>query len=335
MASIGWPLWPPSQSNLRADTTPQQYHVPTLSVIVAAFNEDGNLPLLWERLSALNWGEIGLEPEFVFVDDHSRDRTPEILAALAAGDKRVKVIRFSKNFGSHKAYTAGLEHCGGDAAVILAADLQDPPEIIPQLVAKWRSGAKVVWAVRAEREGESAATKMLSRAYYYLMRRFSDVPPPVQGADFLLLDRQVISELAAAPEKHTSLLSLIQWMGFDQAEIGYTKASRHSGRSKWTLRKKIKLAVDSFVSFSYFPLRLASACGLILAFSGFLYAAITAVRAITLGSPVQGWSSLMCVLLIVSGVQLIMLGIVGEYLWRTFDETRGRPRYIIEKRINL
>jgi dolichol-phosphate mannosyltransferase len=307
----------------------------TFSIVVAAFNEEGNIPLLYQRIVALDWKVLGLSPEFVFVDDHSTDGTAAILAGLAARDPRVKVLRFSKNFGSHKAFSAGLENCTGHAAVILAADLQDPPEVIPQLIAKWREGAKVVWAVRAEREGESAATKVLSRAYYYLMRRFSDVPPPVQGADFLLVDKQVLAELRAAPEKHTSLLSLIQWMGFDQQQISYTKASRHSGRSKWTLRKKVKLAVDSFVSFSYAPVRLASACGLLFALSGFLYAAVIAIRAISVGSPVQGWSSMMCVLLIVSGVQLIMLGILGEYLWRTFDEARGRPRYIVEKRINL
>jgi dolichol-phosphate mannosyltransferase len=308
---------------------------PVLSVVVAAYNEEGNVPLLYDRLLALDWAALKLEPEFVFVDDHSQDKTPQVLASLAARDPRVKVLRFSKNFGSHKAFTAGLEHCTGVAAVILAADLQDPPETIPQLVAKWREGAKVVWAVREDREGESLATRLLSRLYYFLMRRMAEVRPPRKGADFLLLDRVVVAELRKAPEKHTSLLSLIQWMGFDQAEIVYTKAARHSGRSNWTLSKKLKLAVDSFVSFSYVPLRLASACGLLFAFSGFLYAAVIAVRAIALGSPVQGWSSLMCVLLIVSGVQLVILGILGEYLWRTFDEARGRPRYIVEKRINL
>jgi len=309
--------------------------VQVFSVVVAAYNEEGNLPLLYDRLCALDWVGMGLDPEYVFVDDHSRDRTPEILASLAASNSRVKVLRFSKNFGSHKAFTAGLEACTGKAAVILAADLQDPPESIPGLVAAWRMGPKVVWAVRAKREGESALTKALARVYYSLMRRFSDVPPPVQGADFLLVDRCVLDELRNAPEKHTSLLSLIQWMGFDQAEVTYTKEARHSGRSNWTLRKKIKLAVDSFVSFSYAPVRLASSCGVLFAVTGFVYAAVIAVRAIAWGSPVQGWASMMCVLLIVSGVQLLMLGILGEYLWRTFDETRGRPRYIVEKRINL
>jgi dolichol-phosphate mannosyltransferase len=307
----------------------------TLSVVVAAYNEEGNLPLLYQRVCALDWKGLGLEPEIIFVDDHSRDGTPRILAGLAASDPRVKVLRFSRNFGSHKAFTAGLEHSSGDGAVILAADLQDPPETIPLLVAKWRAGAQVVWAARANREGESAVTKLLSRLYYALMRRFADVQPNPGGADFLLVDRRVVEELRASPEKNTSLLSLIQWMGFAQDEITYTKEARHSGRSNWTLRKKLKLAVDSFVSFSYAPIRLASAFGLLFALSGFAYAAVVAIRAIVLGSPVQGWSSMMCVLLIVAGVQLVMLGILGEYLWRVFDESRGRPRYIVEKRINL
>ena len=257
----------------------------TLSLIVAAYNEEGNLPILWDRMRSLDWASMKLEPEFLFVDDHSSDRTPDILAGIAASDRRVRVLRFSKNFGSHKAYTAGFEHCSGDAAVILAADLQDPPETIPSLVERWRAGSRVVWAVREDRIGESFSTKLFSRIYYYLMRQFAEVRPPTKGADFLLVDKMVLTELRSAPEKHTSLLSLIQWMGFDQSEIAYTKGARMSGRSKWTLRKKVKLAVDSFVSFSYFPLRLASATGLFFAMAGFLYAAVIAVRALTRGVP--------------------------------------------------
>jgi glycosyltransferase involved in cell wall biosynthesis len=307
----------------------------TLSIVVAAFNEEGNLPLLYQRVLALDWNRLGLGLELLFVDDHSQDRTPRVLADLAARDPRVRVLRFSRNFGSHKAFTAGLEHCTGDAAVILAADLQDPPETIPALVEKWRAGARVVWAQRADREGESLATRLCSRLYYFLMRRFAEVRPPPKGADFLLVDREVIAALKAAPEKHTSLLSLIQWMGFDQDQIDYTKEARHSGSSKWTLRKKFKLAVDSFVSFSYAPVRLMSAVGLGFALTGFLYALLIIGRSLVHGIPVQGWASLMCVLLIVSGVQLVMLGVLGEYLWRAFDEVRGRPRYIVERRINF
>lgn len=306
-----------------------------LSVVVAAFNEEGNIPLLYQRLVQLPWQTMGAEPEIIFVDDHSRDNTPKILRELVQKDSRVRLLRFSKNFGSHKAFTAGLENCSGDAAVILAADLQDPPETIPELLERWRAGAKVVWAVRAARHGESAQTKTFSRLYWWLMRRYAEVQPPREGADFLLVDRRILEVLKTSPEKHTSLLALIQWMGFEQDFITYEKQARHSGSSKWTLRKKIKLALDSFISFSYAPVRLMSAAGLLFAFSGFIYAMIVAVRAFAFGSPVQGWPALMCVVLMVSGVQLIMLGLLGEYMWRTFDETRGRPRYIVEERLNF
>ena len=309
--------------------------MPKLSIVVAAYNEEGNLPLLYQRVCALDWAALGLDVEFVFVDDHSRDGTPRILRELAARDPRVKVLRFSKNFGSHKAFTAGLEHATGDAAVILASDLQDPPETIPQLVPKWREGAKTVWAVRAEREGISLSDKLFARFYYGLMRRFADVQPPRDGADFLLMDRCVLDQLRATPEKNTSVLLLIQWMGFPQAFIEYTKAARHSGRSSWTFSKKLKLAIDSLASFSYAPIRIASLMGVLFGVTGFIYAVIVAARAIWWGSPVQGWPALMCVVLITAGIQLLILGVLGEYLWRTYEESRHRPRYIIEERINL
>lgn len=308
--------------------------MPKLSVVVAAYNEEGNLPLLYQRVGALDWTALGLEIEFVFVDDHSRDGTPRLLRELAAKDPRVKVLRFAKNFGSHKAFTAGLEHCTGDAAVILAADLQDPPETIPQLVEKWRAGAKTVWAVRAEREGVSFSDKLFARFYYWLMRKFADVQPPREGADFLLVDRCVLNELRASPEKNTSILLLIQWMGFPQDFITYTKAARHSGRSNWTFSRKLKLAIDSLASFSYAPIRFASLMGVLFGVTGFVYAVIVAARAIWWGSPVQGWPALMCVVLITAGAQLLILGALGEYLWRTYEESRHRPRYIIEERIN-
>jgi dolichol-phosphate mannosyltransferase len=271
----------------------------------------------------------------IFVDDHSRDGTRRLLWKLAAQDPRVKVLRLSKNFGSHKAFTAGLEHCTGDAAVILAADLQDPPETIPQLVEKWRAGSKVVWAVRGVREGVSLADKLFARFYYGLMRRFAEVQPPREGADFLLVDRCVLNALRDAPEKNTSILLLIQWMGFPSDHITYTKTARHSGRSNWTFYKKLKLAIDSIASFSYAPIRLASLVGVLFALSGFSYALVITARAIWWGSSVQGWPALMCVVLITAGVQLLILGVLGEYIWRIYEESRHRPRYLIEERVNF
>jgi glycosyltransferase involved in cell wall biosynthesis len=301
-----------------------------LSLVIAAYNEEENLPRLHERICAINWTALDVEIECVFVDDHSRDRTPLVLRELAARDPRVKWLRFSRNFGSHKAFTAGLEHSTGDAAVILAADLQDPPETVPELVAKWREGARVVWAVRGKREGESFFTRFFSRIYYHLMRRYAVAEMPETGADFLLLDRIVLDALRQAPERNTSVLALIQWMGFDQSQIMYAKAARNAGVSQWTFSKRLKLAIDSFVSFSYVPIRLMALMGLLLAALGFMYALLLIWRKLFFANPVEGWTSLMCVVLVLSGVQLTMLGVLGEYLWRTFDESRRRPRYIIE-----
>jgi dolichol-phosphate mannosyltransferase len=302
-----------------------------LSLVVAAFNEEANIPRLHGRINAIDWAALDVEVEILFVDDHSRDRTPQVLRELAARDPRVKWLRFSRNFGSHKAFTAGLEQATGDAAAILAADLQDPPETVPLLLEKWRAGAKVVWAVRGDRPGETFITKALAGLYYRLMRRYALADMPETGADYLLMDRVVIDTLKEAPERNTSLLALIQWMGFDQTQIVYTKEARSAGVSKWTLSKRIKLAVDSFVSFSYAPIRLVSGFGFLFALLGFLYALVLAVRRLFCGAAIEGWTSLICVVLVVSGVQLIMLGVLGEYLWRTFDESRRRPRYIVEE----
>lgn len=302
-----------------------------LSLVIAAYNEEANLNRLYERIISVDWTAQGIEIEMLFVDDHSRDRTPEILRDLASRDPRVKWLRFSRNFGSHKAFTAGLEFASGDAAVILAADLQDPPECVPAMLEKWRDGAKVVWAVRGVREGESRFNKLSSHLYYMLMRRYAIADLPQTGADFLLMDRVVMDALRDSPERNTSLLALIQWMGFEQAQIIYTKEARSAGISKWTLSKRIKLAVDSFVSFSYMPIRLMSLMGFVSASLGFLYALFLIVRRIVYESPIEGWTSLICVVLIMSGLQLIMLGVLGEYLWRAFDESRRRPRFIIEE----
>jgi dolichol-phosphate mannosyltransferase len=301
-----------------------------LSIVVPAYNEAENLPLLHRRISALNWTAMDADFELIIADDCSSDSTPQVLESLRNGDPRVKWLRFSRNFGSHMAVTAALLHCAGDAAVVMAADLQDPPEIIPRLIDRWRQGSRVVWAVRDSREGESPGTLLAARIYYFLMRRISDFKPPPEGADFLLLDRAVIEALRQSPEKHTTVFGLVQWMGFSQASVEYTKAARAAGVSKWTFRKKIKLCIDSLVSFSYVPIRMMAALGLLTALLGFAYAAVVVVRALAGVAPVSGWSSLMCVVLVMSGVQMLLLGILGEYLWRTYDETRKRPAFIIE-----
>ena len=253
-----------------------------------------------------------------------------IIADIASRDSRVRAIRLAKNTGSHMASICGLSHARGHCAAIMAADLQDPPEVLPVLLKKWLAGAQVVWAVRARREGEKASTIGLSRLYHMLMRHvvgLTDMPPT--GADFFLLDRQVLDAFLEFKESNVSILALISWMGFRQETITYDKQARLHGRSGWTLKKKLKLFVDSVTSFTYLPIRVMSYVGFVVALAGFVYAGMVIANALS-GHPVEGWSSLMVVVLVVGGIQMLMMGVLGEYLWRALDESRRRPRYLIE-----
>ena len=219
----------------------------------------------------------------------------------------------------------------GDSAIVLAADLQDPPEIIPRLIAEWRAGAQVVWATRNRREGETASTLFFSRLYYFLMRRVVGMRTlPPNGADFFLIDRRVIDSLTRFHESNVSITALVTWVGFRQKNIAYDKQARLHGRSGWSLEKKFKLVWDSVTAFTYLPIRLMSCIGFIVALLGFLYACLV-IGIVLLGRVVPGWTSLMVVILVLGGTQMIMIGVLGEYLWRVLDETRGRPKYIIEE----
>jgi dolichol-phosphate mannosyltransferase len=300
-----------------------------VSILTAFLNEESNLPLLRERVTAA-LAKAGVDYDIVLIDDHSTDGGPAFAKGWAASDPNVQYIRLSRNYGSHAAYSAGLCKCRGDCAVLLAADLQDPPEMIAELLERWRAGYEVVWATRSAREGEALSTRLFARVYYTLMRRFALPDMPKKGADFLLMDRKVIDAYNAVPEKNTSFLAMILWLGFRQTSVEYVKQARHSGTSKWNLSKKVKLLIDSMVSFSYAPIRLASLSGVFVGMLGFLYAAVVLFNALR-GHPVEGWSSLMVVVLLLGGFQLLMLGVFGEYLWRAFDEARGRPRYVIEE----
>lgn len=306
-----------------------------LSFVIPAFNEAQNLPVLYERITAIDWAGRGFDIEIIVVDDHSTDGTPGLLAALRERDRRVKWLRFSRNFGSHVALAAGIERAHGDVISLLAADLQDPPETVAVLLERWRAGGLIVWAARDKVAGGTFSNRLFSRLYYRLMRWFALPQMPKEGADFLIIDRRVADALNQVRERNTSILALIQWLGFPQEFVPYTKQSRASGRSKWTLSKKIKLVIDSFVGFSYAPIRLMSALGVGIALLGLLYAVLLVVLRFVYLKPVEGWTSLICVVLVTSGIQLLMLGVLGEYLWRNFDETRGRPRYIIESHAGL
>lgn len=310
---------------------------PKVSFVMPAFDEAENLPSILERvLAAEDVGEI----EVIVVDDHSGDSTPSVVRAWAARDPRVRGVRLARNSGSHMAILCGLQFAAGDAVIVLAADGQDPPEFAKWLLEAWNQGAHVVWAVRTARRGETLPTRLFSRLYYLTMNRWTSVRLPPAGADFVLLDRRVVDVLVQMPERNTSLLALITWLGFRQVELPYVKEARHLGRSKWTVRRKARLAMDSLFAFSALPLRFASGVGACYAVAGFGYAALLLVNKLTGGLlfgpvPVQGWAALMVVLLVSSGTLLLVLGVFGEYLWRTLEEVRARPRFAIEECVNL
>jgi len=302
---------------------------PLLSVVTPAFNEAGNLPTFYARLCK-TMQSIDMDWEWVIVDDHSQDDTFAVITSLANTDPRVRGVRFSRNFGAHTALACGLHRARGDCVTALAADLQDPPEFIPKLLIEWSKGAQVIWAARQQREGQTLASMGTARLYYWLMRNVVGMKEmPATGADFFLLDRSVAEAFSRFGEANVSILALITWIGFRQVTVTYDKEARVLGRSGWTLKKKIKLVVDSVTSFSYLPIRFMSYLGFFVAFLGFLYAGVVSFNALN-GHPVQGWSSLIVVVLLVSGIQMLMMGVLGEYLWRALDEARRRPRYIVE-----
>lgn len=299
-----------------------------LSLIIPVLNEEENVAHLVPAIDAAFAAEKDVELELVFVDDGSRDGTFAALSRMAAGDSRLRVIRFSRNFGSHAALLAGFEKCSGDAAAYLAADLQDPPSVLCKMVAKWREGAAVVWGTREKRD-DTLDTKLFSFIYSSLMRRLALPDMPRTGLDLCLIDRKVINALVDMREKNTSIFGLILWSGFPQVFVPYHREARKRGKSRWTLSKKVKLVVDSFVAFSFFPIRLVTYLGISLSMVGFAYGAFVTINWFIHDTAVQGWSSIVTLLVMLSGVQLLMLGIVAEYLWRTFDETRNRPPFII------
>lgn len=299
-----------------------------LSLIIPVLNEEENVHHVLEALDAAFKNEADTELEIVFVDDGSSDQTFEVISGMAKRDSRLRAIRFSRNFGSHAALLAGFEKCTGDAAAYLAADLQDPPSVLCAMLKNWREGSAVVWGTREKRD-DPMSVRLFSFVYSTLMQRFALKTMPSTGLDLCLIDRKVINAIVAIREKNTSIFGLILWSGFPQVFVPYARQARQRGQSRWTLGKKIKLVVDSFVAFSFFPIRLVTYFGIGLSLLGFLYGIFVVFNTLINGSPVQGWSTIVVLVVMLSGVQLLMLGVVAEYLWRTFDETRSRPPFII------
>jgi len=301
-----------------------------ISILTPAFNESANLEALYERLVAAMAAQA-VDWEWVVVDDHSRDDTFGVIQRLASRDPRVRGVRLSRNSGSHLAIMCGLHHVSGEAAAFLAADLQNPPELLGEMIARWRAGAQVVWAVRRQRPNDPhqhADHKRSAAIYYWVMRELVGMRDmPANGGDFFLIDRVVVEAFRQSQERNTSVFALITWLGFRQDQIEYDRGTRVAGTSGWTLARKITLVVDSVTSFSDFPLRWCLYGGVALIAAG-LVAGTAGLWALPRVGP--GLWLVAGLILVLSGMQLLALAIVGQYVYRALDEARGRPRYVIE-----
>ena len=306
--------------------------MPKISVIVPCYFNEENIPVTTRALldnEALFPEDV--EFEYVMVDDGSKDGTVAALLKFeAANPGKVKVINLVSNVGSYTAIVAGMEYATGDCNVVITADLQDPPALMRKMYDYWCQGLKLVIANRQERN-EGLFKTIFANSFHWLMKRFALEKLPDGGFDYLLFDRMVREEVLKMKEKNTNSLFLMIWMGFDFVSIPYTREERKIGKSRWTLKKKLKLFVDSFVSFSFFPIRAITSLGFLLGFSAFIYGTFVILARISGLISAEGWSSLMLVLLFVSSFQMISMGILGEYLWRTLDASRNRPNYLVDK----
>jgi dolichol-phosphate mannosyltransferase len=303
-----------------------------VSIVVPVYHNATSLSELFSQFQELARRNARDRFEFVFVDDGSRDTSFAVLRTLHEADARVRVIKLARNFGSNAALLAGLNQARGEVVAAIAADLQDPPELIDEMLVHWRQGRKVVLAARQSR-GDPLLTRLLASTFYALFRRFAIPSMPRQGFDFFLIDRQVCNLVKGIQESNAYLMGILLWLGFEPAILYYHRRQRapRFGKSMWSLTKKVKYFIDAFVAFSYVPVRAASLLGIGLSVLGLGYAFALLILRLFVGIPVVGWVSLMAVLLVVSGVQLLMTGILGEYLWRNLDETRRRPRFVVDR----
>lgn len=300
-----------------------------ISIVVPVYYNSDTLMLLYEDMKQKILGKLG-EYEIVFVDDGSQDESWEIMNRIREMDPYVKCVKLSRNFGEHAALLAGLSVCTGDCAVTKQADLQEDSEIILEMYESWKKGNKVVLAVRSDRD-ENAIKKFFASLYYKIVRRFVDDKMPAGGCDCYLIDRQVIQVLELLDEKNSSLTLQVLWAGFKTEHVYFHRRDREIGKSRWTLAKKVKLAMDSMMSFSYFPIRFMSTIGSLFALFALIMAIEVVVEKITIGTPIMGWASLMCIMLFGFGLLMLMMGILGEYVWRALDASRNRPPFLIDE----
>lgn len=300
-----------------------------ISIVVPVYYNSDTLMMLYEDMKEKILGKLG-DYELVFVDDGSGDNSWEIMNEIKELDGNTKCVRLSRNFGEHAALLAGLSVCTGDCAVTKQADLQEDSEIILEMYESWKKGNKVVLAVRAERD-ENPVKKFFAHLYYVIIHKLVNERMPVGGCDCYLLDRQVINVLEMLDEKNSSLTLQVLWAGFQTDQVYFHRKDREVGKSRWTLSKKIKLAMDSMLSFSYFPIRFMSTVGILFFIVSVIMAIEVIVEKVTVGTPILGWASLMCVVLFSFGCMMLMMGILGEYVWRALDASRNRPPYLIDE----
>ena len=300
-----------------------------ISIVVPVYYNADTLMLLYDDMKEKILGKLG-DYELVFVDDGSGDDSWEIMNRIKEMDEHTKCVKLSRNFGEHAALLAGLSVCTGDCAVTKQADLQEDSEIILEMYESWKKGNKVVLAVRSDRD-ENPVKKFFAKMYYVMVHKFVNEKMPLGGCDCYLLDRQVIKVLELLDEKNSSLTLQVLWVGFKTDHVYFRRKDREVGKSRWTFSKKMKLAVDSMLSFSYFPIRCMSTLGVAFFIGSILMAIEVIIEKLTIGTPIMGWASLMCVVLFSFGCMMLMLGILGEYVWRTLDASRNRPPYLIDE----
>lgn len=301
----------------------------TLSIVVPAYNEQESVCELYRRLSVV-LAEIGGRYEVIFVNDGSQDMTLQILEELHRDDSRVAVVNLSRNFGKEIALSAGLDMANGDAVIVIDADLQDPPELIPALLAEWRNGYDVVYARRTERSGETWLKKSTAHVFYRLLHGVSHVEVPSDTGDFRLLSRRAVLAIRSVREQHRFMKGLFAWIGFPQKAVNYQRDQRFAGKTKWNYWKLWNLALEGITSFTTIPLRISTYVGLVTALGAFVYGLFILIRTLLYGNPVAGYPSLLVVILFLGGTQLMAIGVIGEYLGRIFNETKQRPLYFLE-----
>jgi glycosyltransferase involved in cell wall biosynthesis len=303
-----------------------------LSIVVPAHNEAEVLHAFHQRLSEV-LASLRTKAEIVYVNDGSTDNTIEVMRSLYASDPRVAVVDLSRNFGKEIALTAGLDHAKGDAVVVIDADLQDPPELIPELVQEWRQGYDVVYAKRTTRQGETLVKRATAYAFYRVIQRIGHVAIPEDTGDFRLLSRRAVDALKQLREQHRFMKGLFSWIGYPQKAVTYCRQPRLAGKTKWNYWRLWNFALEGITSFTTAPLKVATYLGLFTAMSAFIYGAVLIMATLMYGNPVPGYPSLMVVILFLGGVQLVAIGIIGEYLGRMFNEAKGRPLYFVKEHI--